>query len=223
MTYRDKNSITSHKASLAVLEAQAMVKMKLLISMFCSVIISLCIVGCGNKSSSSDSGPVNFSQNTLDSDLVWAVNGGMDQIYNDNLAGHVVGAQNITASCPLGGTVLITGTMGTTSNTGITTVDLTYTMTGCKITKTSTGGTSVSLTLTGVMTHTGSFNSSTNYKSINNQSASLTMVGTAHRSGYNDAAVNNVNCTYSGASTSSGTGGSVSGSICGNTTVSWTY
>jgi len=197
-----------------------MSKMKLIVSLFCAAMISTGIAGCGSSSSSSsDSGPVNFSQTTLDSDLVWAVNGGMGQIYNDNLAGHTVGNQNLTASCPLGGTVNITGTTGTTSNTGITTVNLTYDMTGCKITRASSSGTSVSLTLTGTMTYTGSFNSATNFKSENFQSQSLTMSGTAHRTGYSDATVDNANCSYSGASTSS----TVSGSICGNPTISYAF
>lgn len=204
-----------------------MSKMKLLVSLFCAVMISTGIAGCGSSgSSSSDSAPStpsNFSQTLLDSDLVWAVNGGMNQIYNDNLAGHLVGNQNLTASCPLGGTVHITGTTGTTSNTGITTVDLTYDMTECKVTRTSSSGASVSLTLTGSMAYTGSFNSATNFKSENFQSQSLTMAGTAHRTGYNDATVNNANCSYSGATTSSGTGGTISGSICGSTAISYAF
>ena len=197
-----------------------MSKMNLITSLFCAVMISTGIAGCGSSSSSSaaDSGPVNFSQTTLDSDLVWAVNGGMGQIYNDNLAGRTVGSHTIDASCPLGGTVHITGTTGTTANTGITTVNLTYDMTGCRITRTA-GGTSVSLTLTGSLAHTGSFNSATNFKSENYQSQSMTMTGTAHRTGYIDATVNNANCSYSGASTSS----TVSGSICGNPAISYSF
>ena len=202
-----------------------MSKINFILSLCCTVMISMGVIGCGSSgSSSSDSGPATYSQTTLDSDVVWAVNGGMEQIYNDNLAGHIVGSQNLSASCPLGGNVNITGTTGYTDNTGITTVSLTYDMTGCKITKTSSSGTTVSLTVTGSLVYTGSFNSSTNFKSENFQSQSLTMTGIAQRSNYNDATVNNANCTYSGStSASSGSSGSVSGSVCGNPTVSWTY
>jgi hypothetical protein len=45
------------------------------------------------------------------------------------------------------------------------------------------------------------------------------MTGTAHRTGYIDATVNNANCSYSGASTSS----DVSGSICGNPAISYSF
>jgi len=199
-----------------------MSNIKLVILMCCAAAL-IGSVGCGSKDSSSDSTPSNYTLTLLDSDVVWAVNGGIDQIYNDNLAGQPVSnSHNISAMCPLGGFVVITGATGYTINTGITTVSLTYAMSGCKITKTSSSGTSVSLTLTGSVAHVGSFNSSTNFKSVNYQSSSLTMTGTAHRTGYNDATVNNANCSYSGASTSSGTSSTVSGSVCGNATVSWT-
>jgi len=205
-----------------------MSKWNVVVSLFCAFMISAVISGCGSSGSSSPSSntpaaPAEFSQSLLDSDTVWAINNGTMQIYNDNLAGHPVGTQNLTANCPLGGTVQITGTTQFSNNTGITTVNLTHAMTNCRVTKTSASGTTVTLTLTGSVEQTGGFNASTGFQSVNYQSQTLAMTGTAHRNGYTDAAVNNPDCAYSGSNTSSdGSTSSTSGSVCGRAVVSWT-
>ena len=95
-------------------------------------------------------------------------------MYNQNLAGHSTGTQNITANGPMGGTVLITGTTGYSSNTGITTTDLLFTMTSINYTSSSNGYVT-QITLTGATTYTGSFSSS--YTSVNHQSNNLHIKG----------------------------------------------
>lgn len=95
-------------------------------------------------------------------------------IYNQNLAGHSTGAQNITANGPMGGTVIITGNTGYSSNTDITTTDLLFSMTSIKYTSNSNGFLT-QITLTGATTYTGSFSDS--YTSVNHQSNNLHIKG----------------------------------------------
>ena len=95
-------------------------------------------------------------------------------IYNQNLAGHPVGYQNITVNGPMGGTVIITGTDGYSSNNGITTTDLIFSMTSVKYV-TNASGFETEITLTGATTCTGSFSSS--YTSENYQSNNLHISG----------------------------------------------
>jgi len=95
-------------------------------------------------------------------------------IYNQNLAGHSVGGQNITANGPMGGTVIITGSTGYSSNNDITTTDLVLSMTSIKYV-TNVNGFETEITLTGATTYTGSFSS--DYTSINYQSDNLHITG----------------------------------------------
>lgn len=97
-----------------------------------------------------------------------------NDIYNQNLAGHPVGGQNITANGPMGGTVIITGSTGYSSNNGITTTDLIFSMTSIKYV-TNVSGFETEITLTGATTYTGSFSDS--YTSLNHQSDNLYISG----------------------------------------------
>jgi len=97
-----------------------------------------------------------------------------NDIYNQNLAGHPVGGQNITANGPMGGTVIITGSTGYSSNNGITTTDLIFSMTSIKYV-TNVSGFETEITLTGATTYTGSFSDS--YTSLNHQSDNLYILG----------------------------------------------
>ncbi|MFI5200830.1 MAG: hypothetical protein ACHQNE_00400 [Candidatus Kapaibacterium sp.] len=162
--------------------------------------------------------PDTLSQATVDADIVWAIDNGINDIYNQNLAGVPVGNQNITTNGPLGGTVHITGSDSHASNSTITTVDLTFDMTNCKITE--NGGAVASLSLTGSVTEKGSFDGQ-GYESVNFQSQSLRIVGTDYRSGYNEAAVNRTS-SYSATNTANNGHGSTTGIIDGRQ-VSWTY
>ncbi len=187
-------------------------KSKIAYLLLAGIMMATFISGCGKSSSSGSSGPTPYPQNVLDSDVVWQIGSGVGTIYNQNLAGHPVGNQNIpSASCPLGGTVAITGTTGYGSNNSITTVNLTYNMTNCRISGTgSATGSGVMLTLTGTLTYTGSFASG--YTSTNFQSTSLRMDGVATRSAYTDGIIAQ-DCSVSG--TNNGT--AIYGLICGRT------
>jgi hypothetical protein len=95
-------------------------------------------------------------------------------IYNQNLAGHLVGAQNITANGPMGGTVIITGVTGYSTGNDITTTDLVFTMTSIQYTNSSSGYLT-DITLNGATTYTGSF--SDDYTSVNHQSENMHING----------------------------------------------
>ena len=97
-----------------------------------------------------------------------------NDIYNQNLAGHPVGNQNITANGPMGGTVIITGSTGISINNGITTTDLVFSMNSIKYV-TNVSGFETEITLTSATTYTGSFSDS--YTSLNHQSDKLHISG----------------------------------------------
>jgi hypothetical protein len=165
-----------------------------------------------------------YPQDMLDIDTLWAVGWIASDVYNQNLAGKPGGAQDVTASCPLGGTVHVTGTVTNSASTGITSVDLTYDMTDCQDAQTCTDGAcSVVLSATGVLAETGSWNSATGFMSKNHQAASLKLVGTATRPDYQEAAIDET-CELSESITraDNANGGSTAGRVCGRT-VSWTW
>lgn len=94
-------------------------------------------------------------------------------IYNQNIAGYPEGAVDKTVSGPLGGDVHITGS--TTASSSTTTTDLLFTLTNVPYVYRN-GDWIVTLTLTGDVTYNGSFSGA--YKSINHQSANLSVDGT---------------------------------------------
>ncbi len=94
-------------------------------------------------------------------------------IYNQNIAGYPEGAVDKTVSGPLGGDVHITGS--TTASSSTTTTDLLFTLTNVPYVY-HNGDWTVTLTLTGDVTYNGSFSGV--YKSINHQSANLSVDGT---------------------------------------------
>jgi hypothetical protein len=159
-----------------------------------------------------------LSQAAIDADVVWAIDHGIVDIYNQNVAGKPAGNQSISTNGPLGGTVVITGSDSYASNNGITTADLAFGMTNCKITE--NGGDVISLSLSGSVVEKGSWDSQ-GYESLNFQSQSLRVVGTVQKSGYADAAVNQIS-SYSATNTESNYQGSTTGIIDGRQ-VSWTW
>lgn len=129
----------------------------------------------------------------------------VNDLYNTNLAGHTVGAQNLSAPCPLGGTADITGTTGFDQAHGITTVNLAYAMTGCHV---SASG--VELTVTGTLTEVGSFDSMT-LQTINDASSDLTITGAVDGMNVTDTACDvHVNVD-------SNANPEVTGTVCGRT------
>jgi len=100
-------------------------------------------------------------------------------IYNQNLAGKPTGNQSKTATGPMGGSVIITGTTSQDEVHNITTANLILNMTNIKYTYTygSTGNQVVAeITLTGSTGYSGSF--SPTYTSLSYQASNLHVVGT---------------------------------------------
>lgn len=163
-----------------------------------------------------------YPQNTLYSDILWATYGGIWDIWNQNIAGTYFGSRDETVNCPLGGTVHITGTSSYSSSTEIVTIDLNYDMTDCIFTKVWSSLT-VSLTLTGTINFSGGFRSDTSsfgyWESTNIQSTALAISGTAQRSSYDDATINNT-CDLNGSKSASSDSSTYTGIVCGES-VSW--
>ena len=90
-------------------------------------------------------------------------------LYGQQLVGLPVGAQDVTAACPLGGSVHI---FGTTMDDGVANVALTFSLADC-----SNAGSGYDLTLTGDLAFEGSF-SSDGYKALSTTSAELAAQGT---------------------------------------------
>ncbi|MDD2622068.1 MAG: hypothetical protein WC142_01770 [Bacteroidales bacterium] len=104
----------------------------------------------------------------------------ISDIHNQNLAGRPTGAQNMTVGGPLGGEVIIEGSTGVADN-GISTMDLNYTLSGVNYIFVSQYYTT-NITLNGVINEKGSFNSETQYVSINYSSSNLQISGSIYYS-----------------------------------------
>ena len=77
---------------------------------------------------------------------------GLEDIFNQNLAGTPTGTIDMTAAGPFGGTVHITGITSYDQSNGIETVHLKYDMSNCQISSTSSASDlNVNLTLNGVI------------------------------------------------------------------------
>ena len=195
-----------------------------------AVFMVLTMAGCGSSGSSgggsggSSSSSKTFSQEQIDSDVVWGIGELITDIFNQNLAGKPSGPVNLqSVSCPLGGTVTITGTTSVSSSNGIDSVDLYYTMSNCIDTK--IGSNTIALTISGTVEETGSFSGNTNigYENLSFRSiGDLTIVGTDTNPLYTTAVINE-QCSYSETiSSADGTSGTTSGIICGRN-VAWTW
>ena len=96
-----------------------------------AAVLVITMAGCGSSGSSGGSSSTSktFSQTQIDSDTVWGTGWMITDIYNQHLAGKPSGSQNYqSVSCPLGGTVTITGTTSVSNSNGINNVDLFYTL-----------------------------------------------------------------------------------------------
>lgn len=200
--------------------------MKGFVSGIAAGLLLMAIAGCGSSGSSggSSSSSKTLSQTQVDSDVVWGIGWTISDIYNQHLAGKPSGVQHYqSVSCPLGGTVTITGTTSVSASNGINSVDLYYTMTNCMDSK--IGSDTIALTLTGTVEETGSFGGNTNsgYENLSFRSqGSLSITGTDTNPQYNPVVVDE-QCTYSETIyTSDGSTGTTSGIICGRN-VSWTW
>jgi hypothetical protein len=160
-----------------------------------------------------------LTQTQVDSDAVFGLLNSIVAFYNQNLAGHPTGNQNITANCPGGGTVHITGTTSYSSSNGITTVNLTYAMTNCQSTQISSDGSlTVTLTFNGTVTENGSWNLPNYLSAAYLSTGSVGLVGTVSARGYAQVTVGE-SCPV-GFNHTIGSANSVAGQICGRN-ASW--
>ena len=197
----------------------------LVLAISAALMVSM-MAGCGSSGSSggSSSSSKTFSQTQIDSDTVWGTGWMITDIYNQHLAGKPSGSQNYpSVSCPLGGTVTITGTTSVSNSNGINNVDLYYTMSNCSDSKIGTN--TVALTITGTVEETGSFGGTTNngYENLSfRSSGNLTIAGTDTNPQYTTAVINE-QCAYAETIyTADGSTGTTSGIICGRN-VAWKW
>jgi hypothetical protein len=112
--------------------------------------------GCASDSGGGSSGDSDGSacdQGCLDDGTGYGIIETLRFLYNANLAGRPVGTQNVSASCPLGGGAVITGTTSFDSFNGITGVNLTFSASSCR----HSDGSIFDLTLTGAVNQSGTF------------------------------------------------------------------
>ena len=114
--------------------------------------------------------PAYCDQTCQDSNLAFAVDNAGWLLYNQNAAGKPSGAVNVTASCPLSGTVTITGSVTVASN-GVNNVQLTLAMTSCGV-----SASTYSVTFTGALQMAGTFTSNAQ-TDITFSSSNLTTTG----------------------------------------------
>jgi len=99
--------------------------------------------------------PPQCVQTCQDSNVGYAVDNAGWLLYNQNVAGIPAGNMNKTASCPLAGTVTITGSTNVASN-GVNGLQLTLTMANCGV-----SATSYALTFNGAVQMSGTFTTMT--------------------------------------------------------------
>ncbi|HPT15215.1 MAG TPA: hypothetical protein PK796_10525 [Bacteroidales bacterium] len=139
--------------------------------------VTLILNGCEKESASDDPA---ISDKSLYEHTVYSMAKCFKDVYNQNLAGHPAGGQNMTVNGPMGGTVIITGNTSYDQTHGITTVDLVFNMTSVKYT-TNSNDWLTEITMTGSITYTGSFSDS--YTSLNHQSSAMQITGTVTHDG----------------------------------------
>ena len=114
--------------------------------------------------------PPQCGQACQDNNVGYAVDNAGWLLYNQIVAGKPAGNVNVTASCPLGGTVAVTGTVNVASN-GVNSTQLTFSMTDCGV-----SAKTFSLTLTGALQMTGTFTGKSQ-NDITFSSSNLALVG----------------------------------------------
>lgn len=124
----------------------------------------------GSGGSGSSYMPATCDQGCRDYLVAWALQDTIWFLWNQKLAGHPVGAQDIVGSCPLGGTVHITGSDDVAD--GTTTTDLVFQLDDCQNSQKL-----YSLTFTGSVSLEGSFNRETSFTAEVFSVAPLTVSG----------------------------------------------
>lgn len=164
----------------------------------------------GARSSSGGSGstyvPPKCEQGCQDYLVAWSLDATLWFIWNQKVAGHPSGPQDITGACPLGGTVHITGSDSATAD-GTTTTDIQFVLDGCEYSQKV-----FDLTFTGTVSMEGSFNGNTGFGAEVFTASGLQAKGVIH---YIDDPAIDDSCDLTMAQDGSGDGSSLVGKICG--------
>lgn len=128
-------------------------------------------------------------------------------LYNQNVAGMPAGANDKSATCPLGGTAHITGTTAVASN-GITTLHLVFDLSSC-----ANSGSLFSLTFTGSVSMDGTFqNAATKFTSVTFSASSLQTTGSLKF--YDDPSIGET-CAVAETQQDSSSSETIDGRVCG--------
>jgi hypothetical protein len=114
--------------------------------------------------------PAYCDQTCQDSNVGFAVDNAGWLLYDENVAGKPSGSVNLTVSCPLSGTVAITGSVTVASN-GVNSLQLMLSMTSCGV-----SASTYSLTFTGSLQMSGTFTSNAQ-NDVTFSSSSLSIAG----------------------------------------------
>lgn len=164
----------------------------------------------GASSSSGGSGstyvPPKCEQGCQDYLVAWSLDATLWFIWNQKVAGHPSGPQDISSPCPLGGTVHITGSDSATAD-GTTTTDIQFELDACEYSQKL-----FDLTFTGTVSMEGSFNGNTGFGAEVFTAPGLMAQGTLH---YIDDPVIDQSCDAVMSQDGSGSDSQLSGKMCG--------
>ncbi|HVY30160.1 MAG TPA: hypothetical protein VHB79_26565 [Polyangiaceae bacterium] len=156
--------------------------------------------------SSSSYVPPRCDQGCQDFLVGWALDATVWFIWNQKIAGHSAGMQDVMGTCPLGGTAHITGMTSTTPD-GLNTNDIQLELDACEYSKEA-----FDLTFTGTVSMEGSFNSNTGFGAEVFTAPGLKALGTLHY--YDDPAIDQ-SCDTVVSQDGSGDDSTLSGKVCG--------
>jgi hypothetical protein len=169
--------------------------------------------GEGGRTGSGGSGgsggtytPPTCGQTCQDYLVAHGVNNTVWFLWNQLVAGRPSGSKDTTGTCPLGGSVHLTGTTGVSDN-GINTADVTFAFQGC-----SNSDEVYSLTFTGEVAMEGSFRSGSDFMAMTFISPSLDASGTLDF--YDDPEISET-CEVTFAQSGTGETGTLVGRVCG--------
>jgi len=174
--------------------------------------------GSGASGASSGSGgrpayvPPTCDQGCQDYFVAYGLENTIWFLWNSTIVGHPSGAQDLMATCPLGGSAHITGTTGVSGNTN--TADVVFDLQSCAASENV-----YELTFTGSVSMQGSFDSVTSgsdFTAITFDSAMLDTSGAIHYYPDDDPAIDDA-CPVRVAQDGSGDAFRISGKRCGRT------
>jgi hypothetical protein len=163
----------------------------------------------GASSSSGGTGhayvPPTCDQGCQDYLVGWALDDTIWFLWNQKLAGHPVGVQDITGACPLGGSVHVTG-MDSVAD-GTTTTDVQFQLTACE-----NSNRQYDLTFSGNVSMQGSFNGATNFTAEVFSAPGLDVSGALHW--LDDPAIKQA-CDVTVSQKGGGMSSALNGRVCG--------